>query len=526
MLLLASAIANVPGLGDVTSVHLDHTIDFGPSATPSWPTPQVLPPVTNGPDLKVYGYVAYWDDDLNTVPWDQLSHLALFNADVDTAGNLSNTARWDQAAAAVAMGQPYGVDVHLAITNFNTSELETLLGNPAARANLITQLATWESTTGVAGINVDFEGMPSSRRAEMVQFVTDLDAVVGDVVLATPAVDWSNAWDEAALTDHADLFIMGYGYHWSGSAESGPTDPLYAGPGTAWSFDRSLSRTVQDYLSTGAAADRIILGLPLYGRAYYTANNNVPTDSNGDGGALFWSDAMDDMASTPGTFEPTGSSVYYYTDGQQHWTNDVDTVRERIQYAVAEGIGGIGFWALNYDDEDAALWSMVQTETTFTPADTDTDADTDSDTDADTDTDTDSDTDADTDADTDSDTDADADPSRLAADAGSPILAYTGDTVVLNGIASTGPGELTYVWTQVAGPDAELDLAEPMRPRFTVPAPGNYAFELTVGIDGATSAPAMSYVIGIDRAASRAVEAGGCGCEAGLLPSFSSLLRH
>ena len=64
-----------------------------------------------------------------------------------------------------------------------------------------------------------------------------------EVTIAMPAVDWNNAWDYNALASISDgLFIMGYGYHWSGSSNSGPNSPL-TGPGY------TITWTVIDYLN-------------------------------------------------------------------------------------------------------------------------------------------------------------------------------------------------------------------------------------------------------------------------------------
>jgi len=50
------------------------------------------------------------------------------------------------------------------------------------------------------------------------------------VTLATPAVDWSSAWDFNALATESDgLFIMGYDYYWKGSSTTGPVSPLKGG---------------------------------------------------------------------------------------------------------------------------------------------------------------------------------------------------------------------------------------------------------------------------------------------------------
>jgi len=512
-LALYSALASTPADSpDWLGAHGRQRLLMGadPSA-PTPPNPGALPPATPGPDVRVYGYLAYWDDDLGQVPWDELSDLAIFSANVDTAGNLSSTSNWDQAATAVSMAAPYGVKIHLCVTNFSSGELETLLGSTTARSNLISQLASWEAGTGADGINIDFENMPAIRKDEMVQFIADLDAAVGDVVIATPAVDWSSAWDYSALTANADLFIMGYGYHWSGSAEAGPTDTLYGGTGTVWASNYALDWTVGDYLSEGADPSRVILGLPLYGRAYYTSNNNVPTASNGDGGAVTWSAARPNLAGA--TLEPTGRSMYYYDGSQQTWVNDVSTMRDRLQFAVGEGIGGVGFWAINYDNQDAALWTMIHDETTFGVGDADTDADTDSDTDVDTDT----------------DSDADADPPvspDFVALTGEPLLAYVGDVVVLNADDSYGPEgvPLVFAWTRTHGPEVAFDALDIAKPSFRVPEPGNYGFRVRVGDGNRMSAPADTFVVVIDPAAKSSVGARGCGCATGAPASGGLLL--
>lgn len=518
---IAAALA-LPGDADARGEHARQRDLFGPSAPPDrLPAPGPMGVPTPGPDARVYGYLAYWDDDLNQVPWDDLTDIAVFSANVDTAGNLSSTGNWSQAGDAVLMAQPYGVRVHLCVTNFSSSQLETLLGSAAAKSNLISQLETWVASTGAHGVNIDFENLPLSRKQQMVDFTADLDAAFDDVVLAVPAVDWDGAWDFDALTAHADLFIMGYDYHWAGSSESGPSDPLYGGPGTVWASDYALDWTVGDYLFYGANPDRVILGLPLYGRAYVTANNNVPTASQGDAGTVLWATAQSELAANGGgALEPGARSRYYRIGSDQHWVNDVETMRERIQFAMGEGLAGVGFWALNYDDEDAALWAMVRAETTTgappppPPPPPDDTGDPVVDTDDPPPVDTDDPPPVDT-----------GDPPPLPVDpqftavGGRPLLAYVGDTVVLTAEGSAGPEgvPLVYTWTQRSGPPVGLVGGDTVNPSFVVPEPGNYVFAVRVG-DGATviSPPAESHVVAIDPSARGTVgDARGCGCAAG-----------
>lgn len=461
-----------------------------PALAPTHPLP--LPDITPGPDAIVYGYQAYWSNDLSTVPWDQLSHIAIFSAGVDSSGNLSNTSRWSIASDAVSMGAPYGVHVHLCVTDFAASSLGTLLSSATARSHLIDQLVQWVSDTGAQGVNIDFEGLPSSQRANMVTFVTDLDAAVDEVVLATPAVDWNDAWDYAALSQHADLFIMGYGYHWSGSSYAGPNDPLYGG--SPWS-SISLSATVQDYLDKGADPSRVILGLPLYGIRWTTHDNNVPTAATGTGTSVIWSTALSTAQTYGRNYDATSHTPWTYDGSGQTWYEDTDSLQERVAYALGQGLGGIGFWALHYDGGDPDLWDMIAQETT---SDTDTGT-------SDTGT---SDTGFGDTGDTGTPVVTD-----WVADAGNPFLAYVGDTVVLSAQGSTGPDPMSYQWTQVSGPPVTLSDPTAAEPQFKVRHPGEDVFELKVGDGAQWSAPARSYVVVLDPRVGRRYLT--CGCETG-----------
>ena len=259
------------------------------------------------------------------------------------------------ASEVVAAAHAKGVKVHLCVTAFYDSEHDAVFGDDDVRERLIDELAELVADYGADGVNVDFEGLSSAYREDMVDFVVDLRARVGEVVLATPAVDWSSAWDYAALADVSDgLFIMGYGYHWS-SGSPGPNDPLYGGD--PWS-DWSLDWTVDDYLDSGADPAKVILGLPLYGQAW-EADHGVPASSYGDGWSVTMVDALDEVRNYDALYDEVTWSPYYLPPGEQVWYPDHDSVRARIEYAVDREIGGVGFWALDYEGRDPGFWDMV-----------------------------------------------------------------------------------------------------------------------------------------------------------------------
>jgi hypothetical protein len=494
-----------PAPAGAWSPHARHAERFGADARPA-PLPRSgtrLPIPAPGPDLRVYGYLAYWEDDLASLPWNELTDLAIFSAGASSTGDLTVTERWDIAPAAVAMAAPYDVRVHLCITNFDPTSLDALLSSASARNHLIDQLVRWEADTGAHGVNVDFEGLPVSVRPEMVQFVADLDAAVGDVVLATPAVDWSGSWDYDQLNLHADMFIMGYGYHWSGSSWAGPSDPLLNGAGTRWDGvnSRSLTWSVDDYLTWGAVPSRVILGLPLYGTRWPTNDNAVPTETLGEGTDVVFESAWNTAAASGRSYETDAQSPYTRSGGEQLWYGDEESVRARVQFVRDQtDLAGIGFWAMHYDGDDPQFWDMIRTEARSGADDPGTDTGTDDPT-------------TDPGDPTDPGTEPEPGDPSWTADAGLPFLVYVGDTVRLSAAGSRGPAgaAMQYRWTQVAGPAVVLDADDVEMPTFVVEQPGTLAFELEVGDGEGWSAPATSWVVVIDPDLARR-HAGGCGC--------------
>lgn len=485
------------------------------------PSRGLLPMPSIGPDLKVYGYLAYWNDDLNSVLWDDITHIAIFSAGVNSDGTLYDTSRWDIADDAVLLAEPYDVRVHLCVTNFDPDSLETLLSSATNRQTLIDELVDWQASTGAHGVNIDFEGLPYAVKSEFVTFIADLEAAVGEVVLAGPAVDWAGSFDYDELTQYADIFIMGYGYHWGGSSYAGPTDPLYAGTGTVWSGIQSysLSWTIDDYLYYGADPDRIILGLPLYGYSWPTASNSVPVSTQGTGVSVTFSQAWDDEATYGRNWEPDSLTPYTYGGGDQIWYGDEESVRERISYVRDQTtVSGIGFWALHYDGDNTSFWQMIHDETRFGETTTTDTTETTETTGTTTDTGTGPGTDTET---TDTDPTDPGNPppadARFAADAGLPFIAYVGDIVVLSGTGSSGPEgvDLEYRWTQTSGPGVSLSDSTDDEPTFTVEETGVHSFELLVGDGTSWSAPASSFVVVIDPALPARGETTGCGCRSG-----------
>ena len=329
-----------------------------PTAGPFPAGPFARAEVAPKPGVTVYGYWPYWGDDLSTMHWDSLTHLAIFGVTLNADGSLSNTPYWtNYASKAVSLGAPHGVRIHMTVITFDANTMTSVLSSSSKRAAAIAQITNLVNTYGAQGVNLDFEGLPSAQKANFVTFVKELSPQVEDLFLAMPAVDWNGSYDYDQLAINSDgLFIMGYDYHYSGG-NPGPVGPLYGGsPWGTYAIDWSIN----DYLYYGAPADKVILGLPLYGFQWPTTNTSVPGTATAAGTSKTYKVAVpagsqygrlwDTKTHTPYTF-PSSTS--------QLWYDDDTSIHDKAAYGINAGLQGVGFWALSYEGGSASFWSMM-----------------------------------------------------------------------------------------------------------------------------------------------------------------------
>lgn len=325
-------------------------------------------------DKVVFGWHPYWSNGLEVnYQWDLLSDLCYFSYEVDpNTGNPISTHGFSTANV-IDEALSHNVNVSLCVTLFGSHA--TFFNNIAAQQNLINNLISLCQSRGATGINIDFEGMPSSQKNNFTSFIGSLSTqfkstiVDGKISIALYAVDWGDVFDIPALVSSVDYFcIMGYDYYWSGSTQAGPTDPLYR-------FENSnytLSRSVTNYLDKGVPKSKLVLGLPYYGKFWPVSNFTLPASTSGSGGSIFYSDVKDNIngnfiPANRNEYNPSHSVYYNYTDGStkyQCFITEGKGMKKRLQFIRKRGIAGMGIWALGYDDGYPEFWNAIKTTLT------------------------------------------------------------------------------------------------------------------------------------------------------------------
>jgi spore germination protein YaaH len=159
--------------------------------------------------------------------------------------------------------------------------------------------------------------------------------------------DWSGVYDYPRLARDADfLSIMAYPQH---TASTGP-GPL---AGLPW------VRRIVDFTRSAVPAQKISLGVPLYGLHWVAAAAD---------GAPKWKGRTSLYSSTAAVIgknppewredESVYRAVFEDESGRHElWYEDARSVAAKLDLAVTEKLAGISAWALG--QEDPALWECL-----------------------------------------------------------------------------------------------------------------------------------------------------------------------
>ena len=230
--------------------------------------------------------------------------------------------------------------------------------------NLSTELANYISQYNLDGINIDIENVTEFERDQYTAFVAMLRAKipatkeVSVAVAANPngwVTGWQGSYDYTALANNSDhLMIMAYDEHWHGST---------VGPVSSINF---VENTIK-YALTKTTADKIVIGLPFYGRVW-SADNTF----NGDGITLDTVNKMIGLYNATVTYDIVAQSakaVFNVNPSDQVstlngntltpgtytiWYENDASIQAKMALVNKYNLKGVGAWALG--QEPSTIW--------------------------------------------------------------------------------------------------------------------------------------------------------------------------
>ena len=345
------------------------------------PVPTPVPTPRPLPGHEVFGFVPYWEMDAGIAEHlakTDLTTLALFSVTNKKNGTINDTQNGYKRIVGpigqqmIREAHDRGVKVQLVYTSFGYDKNAKFFGGPVTTQDaVIKNLVAFANEQHFDGINVDVELLDTQFVAAYGAFVGRLrDAVVaadaGDQVSVATTANVGGA-DMAVVASQAGadrIFLMGYDYHWSGSAPgaSAPIDRLDGD-------EKDLIWSLDLYESLGVPVDRTILGLPLYGMAWPVDSGEPDAQKTGKGAAWIPSDHLDvlqDSTITP-ELEPIEQVEIYRlpttVDGKKGWqvvyVDSPTTLTPKLAMADERGLAGVGFWAVGYERGLPAYTNLI-----------------------------------------------------------------------------------------------------------------------------------------------------------------------
>lgn len=328
---------------------------------------------------EIFGYLPYWfRDRWNLLDYQLVTTIAYFSAEAAPDGTIGDTHGWprfdgDPSANAsvlsmITTAHQNGVRVVLCVTLFDANGIHTLVTDSSYRVTFIQTMIDIVQGGNGDGININFEGFLAKSRDSVTTFMKQLAdsfhvRIPGSQVSCAPT-DYdtrSGDWDIAAIEPSIDLFFFqGYGYGWSGSPTTRPVGLL---PNTP--FWGSLNETTLiDFVLARIPPDKVLLGVPHYGRIWAAASPNPNTTTLSTGTAFYYPDALGYIASHGRQWDDQALNPWFrYQDGSltwfQGWYDDPESMSYKYQFALSRDLAGIGMWSLGMDGSNHDIWDVI-----------------------------------------------------------------------------------------------------------------------------------------------------------------------
>jgi spore germination protein len=354
------------------------TLVAGPGSAAAAPAPLSAGQLSHALRGEVMGYLPYWemkDATVAAIDYDRLTTIAFFSVGFDVAGHLDRTGRGyealmsDRASGVIEAAHAAGVRTIVSFSSFGADRNEAFFSNPASQATFVDEAAALVASRGLDGADLDVELL---RNANFDAYAATAGALTATLRAANPIAFTTVATNanvagakmaaRALAAGVGYAFLMGYDYRTSGSTAVGSVAPLVRFGGGL-----SLAASLDLYAGEQVPLERVVLGLPLYGRTWQTADAGFgPQRVAGTAGEVFFFRDLaaiqaqgtvivadtDNVESSSRLVRDVGGLIY------QTYYDTPATVAPKFDLVASRGLAGVGFWALGYEI-DTAWWDLV-----------------------------------------------------------------------------------------------------------------------------------------------------------------------
>lgn len=288
----------------------------------------------------------------------------------DTAGNIESIAGSDY----VNYAHQAGIEVWAAIRDFDGGissfeESYELLSHTSSRENLTNQLIAAALSSGIDGINVDFEKISTECGEHYIQFIRELSVKCRQNGLVLSVDNYvPQAYNQQYHRKEQGVFadyvvIMGYDEHYGGSPEAGSV--------ASYDFVKNgIEQTLEE-----VPADKVINGVPFFTRVWketpkteaelaeQAGTDDAEYPTKVESTAYSMSEAMNvvAMAGVEPVWDDTTQQNYaeWESEGSTYkvWLEDAQSLQPRLQLMKDYGLAGTAAWRLGQETSD--IWDVI-----------------------------------------------------------------------------------------------------------------------------------------------------------------------
>jgi spore germination protein YaaH len=236
--------------------------------------------------------------------------------------------------------------------SFNGTVVANVLSTDVSREAHAQAIFNLVTSKGWSGIDIDYEAVPTTSRANFTAFINTLAAKLHSAgkklsvtvyAKTSDSQNWNGpgAQDWAALGTPADsIKLMAYDYHWATSA-AGDITPL------AW-LD-----SVVTYAESAIPSAKVIVGLPWYGYDWQGTSGAGVVYDQAMNLATANAASVSHDADGEATFSYGGTHTVYFQDASS-FSRKTDLIKQKHP-----NVGGFAAWRSG--SEDPAFWNVIST---------------------------------------------------------------------------------------------------------------------------------------------------------------------
>lgn len=317
---------------------------------------------------EVYGFHPFWMGDAwKSYNFELVNHVGYYAYPVNprTGDSRGDMNQW-LTTGMVQEAHKYHCKVDLVAALYGEANTTAFLDNKKAQERLISNLIDLLYARG-DGITLDFQEVPASRKSQFSAFVIylyerlKLANPAYELRVTLPLLDREGAFELDKYARIVTAFIVtGYDCYGAKNGKPGPSSVLSSAD--QWRKP-DLHMSVETYLSSGVDTHQLVLSLPHFGKEW-----QVTTNDRGVAVAAvdairpynFFLQPLEGQA----RFDSASSSAYRIGTGifvtRYYWWDDVPSLTQKYDFVKAQGLRGIGIWALGYDNGREEMWDLLR----------------------------------------------------------------------------------------------------------------------------------------------------------------------